>query len=37
VIKHSFGKKIKIKKKPGARKTKRTTKAATKQPSLRLN
>jgi ATP-dependent Lon protease len=37
VIKHSFHKKFKVKKKPAARKTKKTTKTSTKQPSLRLN
>ena len=37
VIKHSFGKNNKTKKKPAPRKTKRASKTSTKQPALRLN
>ena len=37
VIKHSFGKNNKTKKKPAPRKTKRVSKTSTKQPVLRLN
>jgi len=37
VIKHSFHKKFKIKKKPAKAKAKKTTKASSKQPGLRLN
>ena len=37
VIAHSFDKKIKRKKKPAQKKTKRTIKNSSKQPALRLN
>ena len=37
IILHSFDKKIKLKKKPVPKKTKRTSKTSTKQPTLRLN
>ena len=37
VIVHSFDKKIKLKKKPVQKKTKRTSKTSSKQPTLRLN